>query len=104
VRINRVDYPYNSSDNIIEINRTLYNIQWKGKHSIIVDNNRSRMDTLSSTGESAEPAITSYLACLVREGGVKQIHFLLAQCVTESCLVPKSLGDVTRLPADTQNK
>ena len=62
------------------------------------------MDTLPSIGESAEPAITSYLACLVREGGVKQIHFLLAQCVTESCLVPKSLGDVTRLPADTQNK
>ena len=26
VRINGVDYPYNSSDNIIEINRTLYKI------------------------------------------------------------------------------
>ena len=104
MRINGVDYPYNLSDNIIEINRTLYNIQWEGKHPIIVDNNGSRIDTLPSTGESAEPVITSYLVYLVREEGVKQIHFLLAQCVTESCLVPKSLGDVTRLLADIQKK
>jgi len=67
VRINGVDYTYNLNDNIIEINRTSYNIQWEGKHTIIVNNNRSRMDTLPLIGKSAEPAITSYLTCLVRE-------------------------------------
>ena len=36
------------------------------------------MDTLSSTGESAEPAITSYLVCLTRKEGVEKICFLLA--------------------------
>ena len=35
------------------------------------------MDTLSPIGKSAEPAITSYLAYLAREGRVEQIHFLL---------------------------
>jgi len=29
------------------------------------------MNTLSLVGESAKPAITSYLACLVREGEVE---------------------------------
>ena len=56
------------------------------------------MDTLSSIDKLAEPAITSYLACLAREEGVEQICFLLAQCAT--CPIPKSLRDVTRLPAD----
>ena len=40
IRINRVDYLYNLYNNIIEINMILYNIQWKGWHLIIVDNNR----------------------------------------------------------------
>jgi len=71
VRLNRVDYLYNLSDNIIEINVTLYNIQWKGKCPIIVDNNGSRIDTSPFIGKLAEPAITSYLACLAREGGVE---------------------------------
>jgi len=75
VGINGVNYPYNSSDNIIEINETPYNIQWEGKHPIIVNNNGSRMDTLSYVGKSAETAITSYLACLAREERVKQICF-----------------------------
>ena len=35
------------------------------------------MDTLPPTDESAEPAITSYLACLTREVRVEQICFLL---------------------------
>jgi len=35
------------------------------------------MDTLSSIGESAEPAITSYLVYLAREERVEKIHFLL---------------------------
>jgi len=39
------------------------------------------MDTPPPITESAEPAITSYLACLAREGGVEQICFLLAQYV-----------------------
>ena len=29
IRINGVDYLYNLYNNIIEINRILYNIQWK---------------------------------------------------------------------------
>ena len=78
VRINRVNHPYNSSDNIIEINGTPYNIQWEGKYLIIVDNDRSRIDTLSPISESAELAITSYLAYLAKKEGVKQICFLLA--------------------------
>jgi len=62
------------------------------------------MDTLSPIGKPAEPAITSYLACFAREEGVEQICFLLAQYITESCPIPKNLGDVTRLPADIQKK
>ena len=104
VRINRVNHPYNSSDNIIEINGTPYNIQWEGKYLIIVDNDRSRIDTLSPISESAEPAITSYLAYLAKEERVKQICFLLAQHVTEFCPIPKNLRDITRLPADIQKK
>ena len=71
VRINGVDYPYNSSNNIIEINRIPYNIQQKGVCPIIVDNNRSRLDTLSPAGKLAKPAITNYLAYLAREGKVQ---------------------------------
>ena len=103
VRINGVDYLYNLF-NIVEINRILYNIQWEGQCSIIVDNNKGRIDTLSSTGELAEPAITSYLACLAREGRVEQICFLLAQHAAESCPIPKNLEDVTKLPTDIQKK
>ena len=69
--MNGVDYPYNLFNNIIEINETSYNIQWEGKCPIIVDNDRSRMDTPPPIGKSAEPAITSYLACLTREEGVE---------------------------------
>jgi len=100
VRINRVDYLYNSSDNIIEINEILYNIQWKDKCLIIVDNDESKIDTLSSIDELAEPAITSYLACLAREERVKQIYFLSTQCATEFCPISKSLRDTTRLLAN----
>ena len=57
------------------------------------------MDILSFASESAELAITSYLTCLTKEGGVEQIYFLLAQHATESCPIPKSLRDVIRLPA-----
>ena len=81
------------------MNRTPYNIQWEGKYLIIVNNNRNKIDTLPPTSKSTELAITSYLACLVKKG-VEQICFLLAQCAAESCLIPKSLGDVTGLPAD----
>ena len=35
------------------------------------------VDTSSSAGGSAKPAITSYLACPVREEEVEQIHFFL---------------------------
>ena len=84
---------------IIEINGTLYNIQWEDKHLIVVDNNGSKIDTPPFIGESAKPVITSYLACLVREE-----RFLLVQCTTESCLIPKSFEDVTGLLADIQKK
>ena len=104
MRINGVDYLYNSSDNIIEINGTPYNIQWEGKCLIIVDNDGSRIDIPSPIGKSTELAITSYLIYLAREGRVEQIHFLLAQHATESCPIPKNLGDVTRLLADIQKK
>jgi len=70
VKINEVDYLYNLFNNIIEINRILYNIQWKGKCPIIVNNNRSRINTLLSTNKLAKLAITSYLAWLTRKGRV----------------------------------
>ena len=98
VRINRIGYLYNLSDNIIEINGV------EGECLIIVDNSRSRIDTPPPVGESAELAITSYLVYLAREGRVEQIQFLLAQYAAESCPIPKSLGDVTRLLADIQKK
>ena len=41
---------------------------------------------------------------LAKEGGVGQIHFLLAQYVVESYSIPKSFGNVARLPADIQKK
>ena len=58
------------------------------------------MDILSFASESAELAITSYLTCLTKEGGVEQIYFLLAQHATESCPIPKKFEDVTKLLAD----
>ena len=48
---------------------------------VIVNNNKNRIDTLPFTGKSAELTIASYLAYLVREERVEQIHFLLAQYV-----------------------
>ena len=104
VRINGVNYLYNLFDNIIKINRTPYNIQWKGKHPIIIDNDKSRIDILPSIGKLAEIAITSYLVCLIREKRIEQIHFFLVQYATESCPIPKSLGDVIKLLADIQKK
>jgi len=86
------------------INEIPYNIQWEDKHPIIFDNNESRIDTLPLVDEIAEPAIISYLAYLVRKGGVDQIHFILAQCAVESCPISKILGDVTKLLADIQKK
>jgi len=62
------------------------------------------MNTLSSVGKKAEPAITSYLVCLAREREVEQICFLLAQYAAKSCTIPKSLGDVIRLLANIQKK
>ena len=68
------------------------------------NNNKSKINIPSHIDKSAEPAITSYLAYLAREGGVEQICFLLAQCTTESCLISKNLGDITRLPTNIQKK
>jgi len=85
----------------MEINEISYNIQWEDVHPIIVDNNKSKIDTLPLTGKLAKPAITSYLAYLANKEGVEQIHFLLA---SESCLIFKSLGDITRFLADIQKK
>jgi len=62
------------------------------------------MDTPPPAGESAEPAITSYLAHLAKEGEVEQIHFFLAQYTAESCSIPKNLGDIARLLANIQKK
>jgi len=62
------------------------------------------MNTPPLIGESAKPAITSYLAYLAREGRVEKICFLLAQHTTESFPIPKSLRNVTRLLADIQKK
>ena len=71
IRINRADYPHNLQDNIAEIDETPYNIYWKGQHSVIVNNNRKRINVLPPTDESAKTAITGYLIYLVREGGVE---------------------------------
>jgi len=62
------------------------------------------INTPPSIGKSAKPTITSHLAHLAREGAVEQICFLLAQCTTESCPIPKNLGNVTKLLADIQKK
>ena len=62
------------------------------------------MNTLSSVGEKAKPAITSYLVCFARERGVEQICFLLAQYVAKSHLIPKSPRDITKLLANIQKK
>ena len=62
------------------------------------------MDTPPPVDELAKPAITSYLEHLTKEGRVEQIHFLLAQYAAESCPIPKSLGDITRLLANIQKK
>ena len=76
----------------------------ESKCPIIVDNNRSRINTLPPIGKSAEPAITSYLVYLVKEERVEQVCFLLAQCIPKSCAISKNLRNVTRLPADIQMK
>jgi len=71
VRINRVDYLYNSFNNIVEINRTLYDIQWEDEYLLIIDENKSRIDIPLSAGELAELVITTYLACLAKEGKIE---------------------------------
>ena len=76
-------------------------ISSRKEHLIIVYNNESRKHILPPTDKLAELAITSYFA---REGRVEQICFILAWHVADSCPIPKSLGDVTRLPADIQKK
>ena len=53
------------------------------------------MDNLSLASELAEIVITGYLAHLARKEKVKQICFLLAQHIVESCPIPKNLGDIT---------
>jgi len=73
-------------------------------YTIIIDKNRSRIYTSSSTDKSAELAITSYLVYLIREEVVEQIFFLLIQHVAESCTISKSFGDIIRLLANIQNK
>ena len=73
-------------------------------YTIIIDKNRSRIDTLSSTDKSAKIAITSYLVHLTREEVVEQICFLLIQHIAESCTISKSFGDIIRLLANIQNK
>ena len=35
---------------------------------------------------------------------MKQIHFLLAQCTTESCPILKNLGNITKLLTNIQKK
>ena len=62
------------------------------------------MDTLPPISKSAEPAITSYLAYLAKEGGLEKIHFLLGQYTINSCPIPKNLGDLTILPANIHKK
>ena len=71
---------------------------------IIVDNNRGRINTLSSTNEITELAITSYLAYFAREGKVEKICFLLTQHAAESCSIPKNLRNVAQPPVDIQKK
>ena len=71
---------------------------------IIVDNNRGRINTLSSTNEITELAITSYLAYFAREGEIEKICFLLTQYTAESCSIPKNLRNVAKLLVDIQKK
>jgi len=61
-----------------------------------------RIDTPPPVGESAELAITSYLAHLARKWRVEQICFLLVQYIAEFYPIPKDLGDITKLPVDIQ--
>jgi len=59
---------------------------------------------ITSNSELAELAITSYLAYLTREEKVEKICFLLVQYAAESHLIPKNLGDITKVSADIQKK
>jgi len=71
---------------------------------ITVNNNRGRINTLFPTGELAKPVITSYLACLAREGIVEQICFFLAQHVAKSHPIFKNPRDITKILVDIQKK
>ena len=62
------------------------------------------MSTLSFVDKSAESVITNYLVYLIREERVKQICFILAQYIAESCLIFKNLGDIIKLLASIQKK
>ena len=44
------------------------------------------------------------MAYLARKGEVEKIHFFLAQCIAESCPIPKNLGDIAEILANIQKK
>ena len=75
-------------------------IQWEDQYLIIVDNNKSIINTSPYIGELAKLAIISYLVYFVKEGEVEKIHFILIQYATEAYPIPKHLGDVTKLLAN----
>jgi len=95
-----LNYSYNLYDNTAKINKVFYNILWKGQYLVIIDSNRCKMDA-PSLSDKLVKIITSYLACLTKEGGIEQIHFLL---VEKSCQIPKNLRDIMKLLADIQKK
>jgi len=44
------------------------------------------------------------MVCLVREGKVEHIHFLLALRATETHSLPKTFQDIAKLPADSKKR
>jgi len=62
------------------------------------------MDAPPPTGKSGTTAITNYIVCLAKEGGVEHIHFFLALRATETYFLPKTFKDVTKLPADSKKR
>ena len=96
-------YPFNQVDNTVNINGTLYEVEWVGQRPILIDMEGNRMDIPPLAGESATAAITNHMVRLAREEGVEHIHFLLTLRAADTHL-PKTFKDVANLPANSKKR
>jgi len=104
IPIGGVYYLYSQWDNTVEINGIHYEVDWVGQQPIIIDIEENRIDAPPPAGKSATTAITNHMVYLAREGGAEHICFLLALRATETHVLPKTLKDVTKLPADSKKR